>query len=74
MRAEYEFDYTKAARGKYYRQLIKEGSNVVVLDPDVAKTFRDSAKRCAPCSSFRKIHVNPNSDVRLDRVVMIRDS
>lgn len=43
MRAEYEFDYAKAARGKYYRRLIKEGSNIAVLDPDVAKAFRDSA-------------------------------
>lgn len=42
MRAEYTFDYSKAERGKYYRQLMKEGSNVVVLDDDVAKAFRDS--------------------------------
>ena len=43
MRAEYDFDYTKAVRGKYYRRLLKEGANVVVLDPDVAKAFRNSA-------------------------------
>jgi len=43
MRAEFEFDYAKAVRGKYYRQLIKEGSNIAVLDPDVAKAFKDSA-------------------------------
>ena len=43
MRAEYEFDYSKATRGKYYRRLLKEGANVVVLDPDVAKAFRSSA-------------------------------
>ena len=43
MRAEYEFDYSKAVRGKYYRRLLKEGANVVVLDPDVAKAFRSSA-------------------------------
>ena len=30
-------------RGKYYRRLLKEGANVVVLEPDVAKAFRDSA-------------------------------
>jgi len=40
---EYEFDYSKAVRGKYYRRLLEEGSNVVILDPDVAKAFRDSA-------------------------------
>ena len=43
MRAEYDFDYSKAVRGKYYRRLLKEGANVVVLDPDVAKAFRNSA-------------------------------
>jgi hypothetical protein len=43
MRAEYVFDYAKAARGKYRRQFLKEGTNVVVLDADVAKAFKDSA-------------------------------
>ncbi|MBI5366465.1 MAG: hypothetical protein HZA54_05480 [Planctomycetes bacterium] len=43
MRAEYDFDYSKAVRGKHYRRLLKEGANVVVLDPDVAKAFRSSA-------------------------------
>ena len=33
MRAEYDFDYSKAVRGKYYKRLLKEGSNVVVLEP-----------------------------------------
>jgi len=42
MRPEYDFDYSKAVRGKYYRRLIEEGSNVVVLEPDIAKAFRDS--------------------------------
>ena len=42
LRPEYDFDYSKAVRGKYYRGLIKEGSNVVVLEPDVAMAFRDS--------------------------------
>src|SRR5712691_1695581 len=43
MRAEYDFDYSKAVRGKYYKRHLKEGSNVVVLDRDVAKAFPDSA-------------------------------
>jgi hypothetical protein len=43
MRAEYAFDYSKAERGRYYKRLLKEGSNVVVLDRDVAKQFPDSA-------------------------------
>jgi hypothetical protein len=41
MRAGY--DFTDAVRGKYRDRLVKEGSNVVVLDPDVAEVFTDSA-------------------------------
>jgi hypothetical protein len=43
MRPEYQFDYSSAIRGKYYRRLLKEGANVVVLEPDVARVFRSSA-------------------------------
>ena len=43
MRPEYNFDYSKAVRGKYYKRILKEGSNVVVLEPDVAKAFPNSA-------------------------------
>lgn len=42
LRSEYDFDYSKAVRGKYYRRLIDDGSNVIILDPDIAKAFRDS--------------------------------
>ena len=42
LRPEYEFDDSKAIRGKYYRRLLDEGSNVVILEPDVAKAFHDS--------------------------------
>ena len=42
LRSEYDFDYSKAVRGKYYRRLLKEGANVIVLEPDVAKAFRSS--------------------------------
>jgi hypothetical protein len=42
LRPEYAFDYSTAVRGKHYRRLLKEGANVIVLDPDVAKAFRDS--------------------------------
>jgi hypothetical protein len=43
MRAEYDFDYSEAVRGKYYRHPLKEGANVAVLEPDLAKAFRGSA-------------------------------
>ena len=39
MRAEY--DLRGGVRGKYYKQYM-EGTNVVLLDPDVAAVFRDS--------------------------------
>ncbi len=42
LRPEYDFDYSKAVRGKYYKRLIEEGANVIVLDPDLAKSFSDS--------------------------------
>ena len=43
LRPEYDFDYSKAVRGKYYKRLLDEGSNVVILDPDISKAFRDSS-------------------------------
>lgn len=43
MRPEYDFDYSTATRGKYYRRLLKQGANVVVLEPDLARMFRSSA-------------------------------
>ena len=43
MRCEYTFDYSTAVRGKYYRRIMREGANVAILEPDVAKAFRTSA-------------------------------
>ena len=43
LRPEYEFDYSKAVRGKYVKRLLTEGANVVVLDPEIAKAFTSSA-------------------------------
>ena len=43
LRPVYNFDYSRAVRGKYYKRLMAEGSNVVILEPDVAKAFQDSA-------------------------------
>lgn len=42
MRAEYNFDYAKGIRGKYYKRIQEEGTNVVLLDRDVQKAFPDS--------------------------------
>ncbi len=43
LRSEYNFDYSKAVRGKYYKHILDEGTNVVMLEPDIAEAFRDSA-------------------------------
>jgi len=43
LRPEYDFDYSKAVRGKYHKRLTAEGANIVMLEPDVAKAFVDSA-------------------------------
>ena len=43
LRPEYDFDYSKATRGKYCRRLLEEGSNVVILEPDILDAFHDSA-------------------------------
>lgn len=43
LRPEYSFDYSKAIRGKYYKRILKEGANIIVLEPDIAKAFPDSA-------------------------------
>ena len=43
LRAEYDFDFSKAERGRYYKRLLKEGSNIVVLEQDIAQAFPDSA-------------------------------
>jgi len=43
LRPEYTFNYSDAVRGKYHQRLSKEGANVVILEPDVAQAFPDSA-------------------------------
>ena len=37
-----EYDFSGGVRGKYY-QAYMQSSNVIILDPDVAEIFRDSA-------------------------------
>jgi hypothetical protein len=64
MLKEYDFDYSKAVRGKYHDSLLKEKSNVVILEPDVAKSFRDSA---AVNQALRSLLEFTNSTKRLTR-------
>ena len=43
LRPEYSFDYSRGVRGKYYKQILKEGTNIAVPEPDIAKAFPNSA-------------------------------
>jgi len=36
-----EYDFSKGVRGKYFKRY-QTGSNVVILDPEIAEVFRDS--------------------------------
>jgi len=36
-----EYDFSTGVRGKYAKRFSK-GTNLIVLDPDVAKVFKDS--------------------------------
>jgi hypothetical protein len=36
-----EYDFSNGVRGKYYERY-RKGTNLVLLEPDVAKVFRDS--------------------------------
>ena len=36
-----EYEFTGAVRGKYYERY-QQGTNVVLLEPDVAQAFKDS--------------------------------
>ena len=37
-----EYDFSQGVRGKYV-QRFREGTNIIVLDPDVAAEFKNSA-------------------------------
>lgn len=43
LRPEYDFDFSQGERGRYYKRLLQEGSNIVILEPDLAEAFPDSA-------------------------------
>ena len=72
LRPEYTFDYSKAVRGKYYRHLIKENANVVVLEPDVAKAFHDSKAVNDALRSLLKVARSSRLTTRSGRTVRKR--
>ena len=48
-----EYDFRSGVRGKYAKRY-REGSNVVVLDPDVASQFKDSREVNQALRAFLK--------------------
>jgi hypothetical protein len=49
-----EYDFSQGVRGKYARRYVR-GSNVVVLEPDVAKVFPNAEIVNASLRSLAKI-------------------
>jgi hypothetical protein len=58
MRAEY--DLRDGVRGKYYERY-REGTNVVLLDADIAKVFRDSETVNIALRQFLSEHGAPST-------------
>jgi hypothetical protein len=53
-----ETDFSGAVRGKYYERAIA-GTNIVLLEPDVARVFRDSAVVSQALREYLKEHGAP---------------
>jgi hypothetical protein len=56
MRAEY--DLRGGVRGKYYERY-RQGTNLVLLDPDIADVFKDSSSVNAALRQFLSEHGEP---------------
>jgi hypothetical protein len=61
-----EYDFSHAVRGKHHESY-RAGTNVVFLDPDIARAFKDSAQ-CQPgvayASDSREGSARPDRSVR----------
>jgi hypothetical protein len=55
-----ETDFTGGGRGKYYKRATA-GTNIVLLEPDVAKVFRDSAVVSQALREYLSEHGAPPS-------------
>lgn len=61
-----ETDFSGGTRGKYYERAM-QGSNVVLLEPDVAKVFRDSAVVSQALREYLSEHGTPPTVPKQDR-------
>lgn len=57
-----EYDLRGGVRGKYYERY-KQGTNVVLLEPDLAKVFRDSATVNSALRVYLSEHGEPRPSV-----------
>ena len=55
-----ETDFSGGMRGKYYERAV-QGANVVLLEPDVAAVFRDSAVVSQALREYLSEHGTPPS-------------
>ena len=55
-----EYDFSGAVRGKHYKRY-QEGTNVVVLAPDVAKRFKTAAAVNNALRSFLRTKSSPGA-------------
>jgi hypothetical protein len=53
-----EYDLRGGVRGKYYERY-KQGTNVILLEPDLAKVFRDSASVNSALRVYLSEHGEP---------------
>jgi hypothetical protein len=58
MRAEY--DLRGGVRGKFYKEY-QQGTNVILLEPDIAKVFHDSETVNKVLREYLAEHGNPSS-------------
>ena len=56
-----EYDFSGGVRGKYLDRY-REGTNVVILEPDVAEAFRDSETVNAALREYLAEHGAPSED------------
>lgn len=56
-----EYDFRGGMRGKYATQLI-EGTNVVLIDPDLARVFRTAADVNRALRKLIAMGYNPSAD------------
>jgi hypothetical protein len=59
-----EYDFSGGVRGKYYEQY-KQGTNLVLLDPDVALSFHDSAAVNTALRQYLAEHGTPPASKRV---------